>query len=297
MKRRWLLGCAIAALLVSVAAMAGAWWFLRRAVPLPEVRVQPQQLVNLVTRQPTGPMNVLVLGVDEEKLRTDVIILARWDPAGRRLNLVSLPRDSLVEITCPAENRACLSPDKLGHAHAYGEVVGRGPAVVTATVEQFLGVQVDHYVRLDFEGFAHVIDALGGITLNVADDMPKIGLKAGAQLLDGQKALAYVRDRSDGQGDIGRIERTELFLKALAERVGEGSVDDPSLLKEALPHVATDLDVGTLLALARDWRELRHDLTMNVAFLPGRPDTYRGLWVWRVDEAGKAKLVQQYLTE
>lgn len=297
MRRRWLLGCAIAALAVSVAIVAGAWWFLRRAVPLPEVRVEPQQLISLVTHEPTRPMNVLVLGVDEEKLRTDVIILARWDPAGRRLNLVSLPRDSLVEIPCPPDNRACRSPDKLGHAHAYGEVVGRGPQVATATVEQFLGVKVDHYVRLDFEGFAHVIDALGGITLDVTTDIPDIGLKAGPQLLDGQKALAYVRDRSDGRGDIGRIERTELFLKALADRVGEGSVDDPSLLKEALPHVATDLDVGTLLALARDWRELRHDLRMNLAFLPGQPDTYRGLWVWRVDEAGKADLVKQYLTE
>jgi polyisoprenyl-teichoic acid--peptidoglycan teichoic acid transferase len=296
MARRWLLGCALAALAVSAAIVGAAWYLMRTALPLTEVPIEPQDLVERVPSPPTRPMNLLILGVDGDETRTDVIILARWDPPGRQLSLVSLPRDTLVEIPCPPDLAACISPDKLGHAHAYGTVSGQGPALIRATVEGLLGVPVDHYVRLDFEGFEQVVDALGGITIAVESDMPDIGLTRGTHHMAGEQALAYVRDRSDGMGDIGRIQRTHHFLQALADQIGEGSVDQPALLRKALPQVATDLDLAAMLAVARDWLALRQELEVRTTFLPGEAGTYRGLWVWRVNENEKAALVKEYLT-
>ncbi|MDB4896628.1 MAG: putative transcriptional regulator, partial [Firmicutes bacterium] len=97
-----------------------------------------------------GPKNILLMGVDEDKTRTDVMVLAHIDPAQGLVSLISLPRDTLVDIPC-AGLQYCVSPDKLAHAHAYGGA--KGPEVAVQTMEKLLGISVDGYVRIDYNGF------------------------------------------------------------------------------------------------------------------------------------------------
>lgn len=244
-----------------------------------------------------GPLNLLIMGVDEDKTRTDVVILAHWEPAARQLNLVSLPRDTMVEIPCPRESKACISPDKLGHAHAYGYFLNRGPELAIATVEGFLGVKVDHYVRLDFDGFAQLIDLMGGIDIDVEKPMDDVQIPAGRQHLDGKRALQYVRFRSDGQGDIGRIERTHHFLQAIVDAAPNSGLPDriPAALVSLAPHMATDLDPMTLIGLAKDWRSGARPALQFVT-LPGEPRYERNLWFWIADPKAKAEIVRRYIT-
>lgn len=253
------------------------------------------------------PLNVLVLGVDQDKTRTDVVILAHWEPRYNQLSLVSLPRDTRVEIPCPRENKECLSPDKLAHAHAYGTGpnADRGPELVKATVERFLGIRVDHYVRLDFAGFEKAVDALGGVTIDVEKNLDyddpyqnlHIHLKAGKQKLDGKRALHYVRFRNDELGDIGRIQRTQKFFFALLQSAREqGALGKlPSLAANLLPYVKTDLDTGSAVALARAAQHLTPESLRTVS-LPGEPKWEHNLWFWVADEAKKQEIVRNYIT-
>lgn len=258
---------------------------------------------------PGRPLNVLVMGVDEGGTRTDVVILAHWEPKYQLLSLVSLPRDTRVEIPCPREVAECISPDKLAHAHHYGALArGRGPAVAVATVERFLGIRIDHYVVVDFAGFARAVDALGGVTLNVEKNMDyedpyahpplKIHLKAGTQKLNGQQALGYVRFRNDELGDIGRIQRTQKFFFALLQEVREQGLLRrlPELAGTLYPYVKTDLDTASAIALARAAQNLKPEGLRTVS-LTGEPKWEHNLWFWVADEARKKEIVRDYITD
>lgn len=272
----------------------------RDAAAVPTPAPLPAPILPLVERLAPAPepMNLLVLGVDEGETRTDIVLLAHWDPSSNQASLISLPRDTLVPIPCPNGVTACRSPDKLGHAHAYGSVVGEGPAVIKATVEGFLGVTVDHYIRIDFDGFRRVVDGLGGITLEVEADMAEIGLTAGAQRLNGEQALAYVRYRGDPTGDFGRMRRTQSFLKALMEQAIEEvpRQELPQLALRLAAHVQTDIDAGVILSLLRFWAEAGEIPSVRGASLPGRAHWERNLWFWVADEEATAELVQEYIT-
>lgn len=252
------------------------------------------------------PVNVLVLGVDGS--RSDVVVLAHWEPRYRLLNLVSIPRDTRVEIPCPKESPYCISPDKLAHAHHYGQLPdGRdlGPQLAVATVERFLGVKIDYYVRIDYEGFRRAIDALGGVTLDVEKDMDyddpyqnlHIHLKKGVQHLDGKRALEYVRFRDDGLGDIGRIGRTHRFFQALLQSARQSGAlrNLPALVSQVWPYVKTNVDLGTALALARAAQDLKPENLRSVT-IPGQAIYKDNLWYWDADPVQKAAIVRDYIT-
>lgn len=252
------------------------------------------------------PVNVLLLGVDQDQSRTDVVILAHWEPRHQVLSLISLPRDLQVEIPCPPGLEGCRSPDKLAHAHAYGEAADQGPELARATVAGFLGVPVDHYVRVDFAGFARIVDALGGVTIDVEKPLDyddpyqnlHIHLQPGVQKLDGEKALQYVRFRNDGQGDIGRIGRTQKFFFALLQSLrAEGRLSNlPQLAAELLPYVKTDLDTGTAVSLARAAANLNVG-SLRVYSIPGEAKWVDGLWFWVGDPEKTRAIVKEAILE
>lgn len=238
-----------------------------------------------------GAKNILLMGVDENKTRTDVVLLAHVEPKNGTVNLLSIPRDTWVEIPC-AGNKQCQSPDKLAHAHVWGGE--QGPEMTVQTVEKLLGVKIDGYVRVDFEGFSKLVDAIGGVDIVIDQNMyyndptPPgllINFKASKepQHLNGQKALEFVRFRNDGQGDIGRTERTRKFLKAVLEAVQKkGMVSQiPTLYKSMAPFVKTDLDAATVTALARVAPKV--DPTgIKMDTVPGEPVILKnGPWIWQ----------------
>jgi len=150
----------------------------------------------------------LGVGGDTGGRRTDSIILIHRPSGSGKAVVISVPRDSYLDI--PGEGR-----NKVNAAFAIG-----GPTLLAETLEQATGLPIDGYVEIGFGGFAGVVDSLGGVDMcvprDIEDDKAHIDLKKGCQTLDGKNALGYVRARySDPKGDLGRAERQRQFLGAV----------------------------------------------------------------------------------
>lgn len=150
--------------------------------------------------------------LDDSVGRTDTIMVVHIPRFGGDATMLSLPRDSWVDIPGYGQN-------KLNQAFSLG-----GPALLQQTVEQATGIHLDHYAEIGFGGFANVVDAVGGVEMcldePLEDPMAGINLQAGCQELDGPTALGYVRSRyASAQGDLDRVERQRKFLAALSEKI------------------------------------------------------------------------------
>ncbi|NES97394.1 MAG: LCP family protein [Desertifilum sp. SIO1I2] len=220
----------------------------------------------------TRPVNILILGtkvltsdldnppdrlqhlgyhalVDSFEGLTDTMLLVRFDPTTRKLSALSIPRDTRSWI----EDHGL---QKINEANFYG-----GPALSAKAVSELLGgVGIDRYIRLNVQGIEKLIDALGGVSLYVPQDMEYrddsqhlyINLKAGQQHLDGERAMQFVRFRYDDLGDIGRIQRQQLFIRALLEQaLNPGTLARlPKLMSIIQSNLDTNLSVEELFALA-----------------------------------------------
>jgi LCP family protein required for cell wall assembly len=159
----------------------------------------------------------------------DTIMLAHLSADRSRLSVVSIPRDSYVRLTDTGSPSG--RPDKLNAAYSAG-----GPKLTVRTVEQTTGIRVDHYLEMDFTGFMKAVDAFGGVPVCTArplrDPRSGLDLPAGTTLLDGTRALQYVRARYlDGTADLGRMRRQQVFVSDLIARVtGSGMLLDPARL-------------------------------------------------------------------
>lgn len=224
--------------------------------------------------------NVLLIGTDQrdnEPSRSDTLILATLFPQEKQVKMLSIPRDTRVSI--PDRN----GQEKITHAHAYG-----GVELTQKTVENYLGVDIDYYIKVNFQGFKNIIDILGGVTLNVEKRMyypsEEIDLQPGLQNLDGHDALAYVRFRSDGQGDIGRVERQQKFLAALTEHVKSFTTltKIPSLVKEVNNHIQTNMGTKDIIYFASKFISIDPQ-NIETKMVPGRADLVGGISYWITD--------------
>lgn len=225
--------------------------------------------------------NILLIGVDarhpREPSRSDTIMVAFCNPQAKRVDLLSVPRDTRVLIAGDERHR------KINHAMAEG-----GPQLLRTTVEELLDTKVDGWIAIDFQGFAQVIDTLGGITIDVEERMyypsEGINLRPGIQRLNGKDALAYVRYRSDGLGDIGRIERQQKFMHALAKEMlsARGLLKSPTLFGEIQGQVDTNLSNDELLGLVKAYIDF-DNVTLNTHTLPGEPHMIGGGSYWIAD--------------
>lgn len=200
--------------LTLVAAFAGLWFFRVYTAPVPITDIATSEREQIALDRERRNVYILFAGTDErgdEPSRSDTIIYTAFRPADRKIEMVSIPRDTLVNI--PGEGE-----DKINAALAYG-----GLDMMDRTVEGFVDNRVDHTVLLNFKSFPKIIDAMGGITIDVPEKMylPEEGidLEAGKQKLKGKDALAFVRWRGDGQGDLGRIERQKVFMDAVMQKM------------------------------------------------------------------------------
>lgn len=201
--------------------------------------------------------NILVLGIDKRRDdigRSNVTCLLTVDMDKKTISMLWVPRDSRVDIPGYEWN-------KIGHAYAY-----EGPKLSEKTVSKLLGVPIDYYLAVNMDGFKHVIDAIGGVDINVdkkmyyydpydegeVDNDGLIDLKPGQQHMDGNRALEYVRFRHDEMGDIGRIERQQKFSNALIEAVVKPSTITriPDIVKEVKASFDTDIPLSTLVEIA-----------------------------------------------
>lgn len=226
-------------------------------------------------------INILLLGTDQElgiKSRTDSIIVASIDTKNKKVGLLSIPRDTLVNIPGYGENKI----------NAANQLAGVN--LVKETLEKLTRVPIDHYILTNFTGFKEIVDALGGVEIDVEQDMKyhvydgMIDLKKGQQRLDGDKALQYVRFRHDKLGDISRTQRQQKFLVALAKEMTrpKNLIKLPLLVPKLPKAVKTDLSVSQMISLARD-AENYDSANITVQTLPGNFATIKGVSYWCVD--------------
>jgi polyisoprenyl-teichoic acid--peptidoglycan teichoic acid transferase len=164
------------------------------------------------------PLNILLMGVDErtgDKGRSDSLILMQLNPENDSMTMLSIPRDTRVEIA----GRGKM--DKINHSYAFG-----GTKMTVETVENFLDLKLDYYIKVNMEALSEIVDALGGITVNnnltwSDEGYYKKGYvyKKGEINLDGPKTLGYVRMRHlDNNGDFGRQARQRQVINAIVDK-------------------------------------------------------------------------------
>lgn len=160
-------------------------------------------------------------GIDDkttEEGRSDIIMVVKYDPALKKMVIVSIPRDTRVDV--PGYGLT-----KINHAYAYG-----GEALINQVVEELLGIKLDFTVKLNFETFSNIIDTLGGVQVNAKkqffDSENILMVDQGPQILNGEKALFYVRFRSDADVDFGRIARQQEVMISLMEYLKASSMTE-----------------------------------------------------------------------
>lgn len=241
------------------------------------------------------PFNVLLVGIDGDGSaghRSDTILLVSVEPRRGQLSLVSVPRDTLVNIPD-------YGPDKAGHAYAYG-----GAELTRASVSALLGVPIERTAVVNLAGFVQLVDALGGVEIDVEQPMYYhdpyqgllIDLQPGLQRLDGDRAMQYVRYRSDGS-DLTRVARQQRFVQAvIAEARRPASIPRwPALAQAGLRMLETDLTVFDLAALLLTGLRAGPDGVAS-ATVPGASGTgSNGLWYWFPDEDALPALADDVL--
>ncbi|WP_276356654.1 LCP family protein [Cohnella caldifontis] len=263
-RKKWtLVGiCAFLAVLAGYAA----WWtysFYHQVDQLskPQTESRFKQFDSKPEYKPpewtgTERVNVLLMGGDERGLRqgevarSDSMLVASFDPTTKKVHLSSVLRDTYVDIPDHRKGRVNTA------------ITLGGPELAMKTVGNLLGLDVQYYVYVDFQGFIKLVDALGGIDYYVEKDMHytdaaddhkfDIDLKKGQQHLDGEKALQYVRFRHDAMSDYTRTERQRNFLKAIADKLKSGwnLIRFPDILSKVTPYVETNMSPDDMLKLA-----------------------------------------------
>jgi polyisoprenyl-teichoic acid--peptidoglycan teichoic acid transferase len=265
----------------------------------------------------TRPVNLLVMGMsvlppdiqnppeDTKNLKylpqvnsfdglSDVMLLVKFDPETKKIIMLSIPRDTRTEIEG-------YGVKKINAANVEG-----GPALTAKTASNLLGgAGIDRYVRINVLGVAKLIDALGGVTVYVPKDMKYqddsqhlyINLKAGKQHLNGDQALQLLRFRHDELGDIGRIQRQQMLIRALMDQtLNPATVAQlPKVLDVVKEHIDTNLTVEELVALM-GFGVRTNRSNMQMLMLPGRfseKNEFDASY-WLPNKDGIAKLMAQH---
>ncbi|MFE2431549.1 LCP family protein [Streptomyces sp. NPDC059373] len=264
----------------------------------------------------TGAMNILVLGSDSRSgsnaklggghtsgARSDTAMVVHINEAHTKATVVSIPRDTLVyRPSCPTSSGSTSAAYNAMFNTAFS--VG-GAVCAVKTVETLTGVRMDHYIEIDFTGFAKLIDSLGGVTVtttkDINDDKSHLHLKAGTHHLDGKTALAFARTRhgvGDGS-DLGRIELQQQLLHAMLKQVSAADLlTNPAkiygMAETITSAITTDTELDSLSELVGFGSSLRKigsdnltAITIPVVTAPSDPN--------RVVEASSAGKVWEAL--
>lgn len=273
----FLLLCAFA-----IAAVGGALFASSTTFDKPHDKPEKQ---NLLTAK--DKIIVMIMGVDEREDdvgRSDTLMVATLDPKKKKAALLSIPRDTRVKIRG-------YGFDKINSAYAYG-----GYELTKDTVEDLIGVHMEHHILINIKSFKKIIDAIGGVDINVEKRMYYedvwdddggllIDLQPGPQHMDGNTAITYVRYR-DEEGDIGRIRRQQKFMQAVMDRITSPAIIPriPSIIKEVISSVETDLSMKQLIEFATSLKDAQKT-GLQAEMLPGKPIYIDGVSYWLPDLA------------
>ncbi len=240
------------------------------ALPRPPAPGLPGAASEAPAWKGTERINILLMGLDQREnergqpTRSDTLIVLTIDPATKSAGMLSLPRDLWVTIPGHGEN-------KINTGYFFGEVdkKGNGPSLAMRTVQTFLDIPIHHYAVVDFLGFEKLIDAIGGVTIDVEkplkdDEYPtpdygymRIYVPAGIQHMTGERALQYARSRH-ADNDLGRNKRQQQVILAARSQVMKLDIIPklPTMLGILQQALQTDFSPGDILALARLSRDI-----------------------------------------
>jgi len=221
-----------------------------------------------------GSMTILVMGVDaregeaiDGEVRPDSLMVIHLDPSSDSCRVLSIPRDTRTDL--PGYGLT-----KINHALAVG-----GIPYEQQVVSNLLDIPIDHYVLVDFNGFEDLVDALGGVTVDVPAGFTAINkmvFEPGVQQMNGKQALTYARHRGDNEGDFGRIRRQQDIIRAVIAQTG--GLDIVSSFNELLPAIGnnfrTDLDLQEMINLASTYRSICTDDAVTLLSLEGEIATF-----------------------
>lgn len=216
-------------------------------------------------------------GWDSWKGRSDTIAVLHCDPINNAINLLSIPRDTRIAI-------GGSDIEKINYLNAK-----EGPKQTKKYVEELLNVRIDHFVAINLHGLGRIIDEIGGIVVNVPQRMYyvdhtamlNINLFPGKQLLNGDEAVDFVRFRFDSLGDIGRIQRQQMFMKILLKKLLDPVVFArlPQIAKVYKHTVQTSMNPKDVIEVANFIRNVP-DKSVNSAILPGKFGELNGVSYW-----------------
>lgn len=248
-----------------------------------------QELANALSSEETAPgepFYMLILGVDrsEERdqsgefgdtYRSDSMILTRVDPQQKTVTLVSIERDTYVNIEG-------YGPNKINASAALG-----GSPLVVDTISDFAGVPISHYVEIDFDGFKAAVDALGGIEVDVPitidDELAGGRVEAGEQTLNGDQALILCRSRHAydeyGSGDYYRMANQRMVMGAIAKKIlASDVVTMANTINAMADYITTDMDVQSIVSVATEMHGMDVEEDMYSAMNPTIPTYVNDVW-------------------
>lgn len=225
------------------------------------------------------PFSVLMLGVDErpgDRGRSDTMIVITVNPHTKSMEMLSIPRDTRTEIVGRGTD------DKLNHAYAFG-----GVEMSMNSVEKFLDIPIDYYVKMNMDGFQEIVNAVGGIRVNNDLEFTQDGhhFPVGTIELNGDEALSYVRMRkNDGRGDFGRQMRQRQVIQGVMNKGANISAlwkyDD--ILEALSSNVETNISMKEMVDIQKNYSDARHNIDQYE--IKGSGSTIGGLWYYIVSD-------------
>lgn len=256
-KRKWLKVTGVIFLVLLIAG--GAYGFsvyksfknTVETIHQPLDRKQSDKREKPVTLTKQDPFTVLMLGVDErpgDQGRSDSILVLAVNPNKESVKLLSIPRDTRTEIIGKG------TEDKINHAYAFG-----GVPMSINTVENFLNIPIDYYIKINMEGFKKIVDAVGGVTIQNDLDFTQDGFHfpKGEVTLNGEEALSFSRMRyEDPRGDWGRQLRQRQIIEAvIKEGTSFSSITNYSNIFAALgENVKTNLSFDQMVDIQKNYK-------------------------------------------
>lgn len=241
------------------------------------------------------PFSVLLLGIDTgdlgrtDKGRSDVVMVMTVNPTTERMTLTSIPRDTYTEIIGKGFK------DKINHAYAFG-----GVEMSKATVENLVGSPIEHYIAVNMAGLKDIVDAVGGVEVvpPTSFEIEGVTFEGGVPThLDGEKALAYARERYTSGGDYARQGRQREIIEAVLNKANpqESLANFQKLFTAMAKNIETDLDFTEWMALYNHYKAMGPTLEMYQ--LQGEGQMIDGVYYDVSDESSLAQLQERLLNK
>jgi LCP family protein required for cell wall assembly len=299
-RRNALLGCTgvFVIMLLAASVVAASYYHSVETRIAEKARKADPNTASVLTeppsREPGAPFWMVVMGTDlrpgELRARSDTLILAHVDPRNKKIALLFVPRDTKVKIPVHGTQKI-------------NAAANWGTSTTIATLKDFAGVPVTHYIEVDFTGFQVLVNAIGGVWVDVPkriDDIRASPYRAtkvvekGYQRLDGAHALTFVRSRHFLEGDLDRVKDQQIFLKALFKQTMQlknlGNL--PKIVDAIISNVTTDMNVAQMLGLAADMKGME-EADFQTVTVPGTARYQGGISYFFADMAEMKEIIRK----